>query len=190
MFEYRRYLYNTDLPVFFIMNKEDFTKIGRIVKVNKKTANITVISDFTLPDSIEQSKILFIEIDGGLVPFFVIEASLRGDNSLVVMLEDYHLPEKALKLVGCKVYIKIEEIYDSEDEFLFYPQLIGFKVIDEDKGEVGVVKEVSESMHQVLLTVMKDKKEILIPLAEEFITKVNRHKKELFMVLPDGLIDL
>jgi hypothetical protein len=79
------------------MNKEDFTKIGRIVKVNKKTANITVISDFTLPDSIEQSKILFIEIDGGLVPFFVIEASLRGDNSLVVMLEDYHLPEKALK---------------------------------------------------------------------------------------------
>lgn len=101
------------------MNKEDFTKIGRIVKVNKKTANITVISDFTLPDSIEQSKILFIEIDGGLVPFFVIEASLRGDNSLVVMLEDYHLPEKALNWLAVRFISKLKRFMIVKMNFFF-----------------------------------------------------------------------
>ncbi len=67
--------------------------------------------------------------------------------------------------------------------------LIGFSIL-EDKKLIGIVEEVIEQPHQLLLRTTYNSKETFIPLHEETIDKIDRKKKEIHVVLPEGLLDI
>jgi 16S rRNA processing protein RimM len=69
-------------------------------------------------------------------------------------------------------------------------ELVGYKVFDEKMGLVGEVYSVNDSTPQVLLNVKNGKKEIYIPLVEQFVKKMDAAKREIHFELPDGLLDL
>lgn len=170
------------------MNREDFVEFGKITKANRKTAEITIVTGAALPHSFPAVEVIFLEIDGGLVPFFLKEFEVRSNNA-VGLVEDYDSPDRAQRLVGCSVFIKKELLAEESDDIL-YKELIGFTVVDKTLGEIGGIAEIFETPHQVLLQVMRNDREILIPLVREFILRVNRRKKQLFMDLPEGLTEL
>ena len=60
--------------------------------------------------------------------------------------------------------------------------------IDEAEGELGLISEVVENPGQVLLSISKDGREIMIPFVEDFIVSLNKRKKEIVLSLPDGLV--
>ena len=55
---------------------------------------------------------------------------------------------------------------------------------------MGPVTEVLEYPTQAILQVMKDKKEVLIPILDQVIQNVDRDKKVLTITAPEGLIDM
>jgi 16S rRNA processing protein RimM len=58
-------------------------------------------------------------------------------------------------------------------------------------GEVGIVSNVVDIKSNPLLVVISnDKKEILIPIFEGLVKKVNRKSKILLIEAPEGLIEL
>ncbi|MCR9173143.1 MAG: 16S rRNA processing protein RimM, partial [bacterium] len=57
-------------------------------------------------------------------------------------------------------------------------------------GEVGVLEQVVDFKVNPLLQVMNGEKEVLIPLLDDTVQRVDREKKELHVVAPDGLIAL
>lgn len=172
------------------MQKEDFFLLGKITKHNKKSGEVTISADTDSPESYIGSEVLFLEIDGGLVPFYVVEIKLRGNESYLALFEDWDHPDKAQQLVGCKVYLPSEQLAPlAEDQFYFH-DILGFSVIDSRVGELGTISQVLEAPEQELLQVFYQGKEVLIPLVSEFIIRVNKRKKQLFMDLPEGLIDL
>ena len=77
----------------------------------------------------------------------------------------------------------------AEDEF-YYQEIIGFKLIDVAKGEIGEISNVLEYPTQAVIQVMKDGKEILIPIHDDIIQKVNKKAKTLTVKAPEGLIDM
>ena len=56
--------------------------------------------------------------------------------------------------------------------------------------ELGEIYEVIEQPHQVLCKIEIRGKEALIPIHESFVEKMDKNKKEIHLVLPEGLIDL
>jgi 16S rRNA processing protein RimM len=56
-------------------------------------------------------------------------------------------------------------------------------------GHIGIIKAINDTTAQALFEVEKDGKEILIPVNDEFIVKVDR-KKTIIVNTPEGLIDL
>ena len=76
-----------------------------------------------------------------------------------------------------------------EDEF-YYNEIIGFKLIDETIGEIGAISDVLEYPTQAVIQVMKDGKEILIPIHDDIIQKVDKKAKTLTVKAPEGLIDM
>ena len=170
------------------MKKEDFVEFGRITKTNRKTAEITIVPEIALSDDFPACKVIFLEIDGGLVPFFLKEFEVRV-NHAVGLVEDYDTPDKAQKLIGCRVFIEKELLAANEDE-IFYREILGFTVFDKELGEIGEITEIFETPHQILLQVISNDREILIPMVEEFILRINKRKKQLFMDLPEGLTTL
>ena len=77
-----------------------------------------------------------------------------------------------------------------EGNKFYFHEIINFKLIDENFGLVGVVKGVNDTTDQALFEVDRDGIEILIPLNDDFIKKIDRTNKSITVNTPKGLIEL
>ncbi len=173
------------------MEKSNFLRWGTISKANRKTGEVSVIFAQKNPPENEPLQTVFIEIDGGLVPFFVDEMSAISADGVRLLLCDYSEPDIAQRFVGCTVYLPMAKNKDSDEgQTASYDEIIGFTVMDENDQPLGVINDILESPEQDLVQIFEGEKEILIPLVDDFILGLDTEKKILFMDLPDGLIEL
>ena len=71
---------------------------------------------------------------------------------------------------------------NQEDEIMpTWQSLVGFKVIDTDQGELGIVDIVDETTINTLITLSDGR---LIPIHEDFIIDINAEDKLLTICLP------
>jgi len=63
-------------------------------------------------------------------------------------------------------------------------------MVDINYGIVGTIVSINDSTAQALFEVENDGREILIPMNDEFIDKIDRKTKTIFVKTPEGLIDL
>ena len=67
---------------------------------------------------------------------------------------------------------------------------MGYRVIDEQHGDMGVPQQVIDYPAQPLFQVFQNDTEILVPVIDEVIKRVDRENKVLYIAAPNGLIDL
>jgi 16S rRNA processing protein RimM len=67
--------------------------------------------------------------------------------------------------------------------------LLGYMVVEEGKV-LGKIEEVIEQPHQLMVTILYQGQEAYIPLHEESLKGVDHAKKQVHVLLPDGLLDL
>ncbi|MCW3805273.1 ribosome maturation factor RimM [Plebeiibacterium marinum] len=131
---------------------------------------------------------LLLNIDNGLVPFRIESIRTKSSKTLLVKLNDVNSEDKARDLCDAEVYLKPEEILKEEEA----PSgaFIGFKVNDASKGQIGTILDINEIAKNPIFIIENEGKEILIPINQDFITKVDELTKTIEMDLPEGLIDL
>ena len=61
---------------------------------------------------------------------------------------------------------------------------------DSVHGNIGCIQSVNDTTSQALFEVKKEGKELLIPINDQIITKVDRENKTIFVTTPEGLVDL
>jgi 16S rRNA processing protein RimM len=150
------------------------------------------IEDPFFDDFLDASEV-FIKMRGSILPFAI--ESIRGENDTIVRLREVDSIESALLLAGKEVFLLSENLADmlqllnSEAE-TDHSDLAGFEIHDETEGQVGLISEVIEMPQQEMAIVKRGKKEILIPLNEDFILRIDASAKIVFMDLPEGLLDL
>jgi 16S rRNA processing protein RimM len=66
---------------------------------------------------------------------------------------------------------------------------VAYHIMDQDK-DLGPVLEVIEQPHQILCRIEIDGKEVLIPINEQTLVKVDHKSKLLLLKLPDGLLEV
>ena len=64
------------------------------------------------------------------------------------------------------------------------------QIFKAEKKLEGKVIEVIEQPHQVLCCILYKGKEALIPIHEESVEKIDQKNKKIFVVLPDGLLEI
>ena len=76
-------------------------------------------------------------------------------------------------------------------------ELLNFSILlpkfcfeDLNFGLVGTIKAINDSSAQALFEIDRNNVEILIPVNDEFIVKVDRAKKTIVVNTPEGLINL
>ena len=125
-------------------------------------------------------------MDGDLVPFYLENIDIKSDESALLKLRDISF-DKAAKYIGLSLYLPFDP---SEQLIPSSPQLIGFKVIDKKKGDIGIVAEIIEKQMQDLLEIHYNDKQILIPVDKSIIKKIDIENKTIHINAPEGLIDL
>ena len=171
------------------MNKEECFYIGRVAKTHGIKGEVTIKLDVDDPSAYRDLKYFLLEINKVLTPFFVEKLIISGDK-FFVSIQDIKTVEAASALTGKEVYLPMELLPKLSGKQFYYHEVKGFTLIDTEKGELGPIADILEYPTQAIIQVFKDKKEILIPILDSVIQKVDRKAKKLYVKSPDGLIDM
>ena len=123
-----------------------------------------------------------------MLPYFIESTRIKTEDEIYLKLEDVDTKEAARPFVR-------REIWLEESEFHKYAgksapiSLLGFHIID-NGTDIGEILEVIEQPHQVLCRISLNGKDALIPIHEETLQKLDKKKKQIAVVLPDGLLDV
>lgn len=172
------------------MFKDNFSLIGYILKPHGKNGEINIRLKGFESENVEPGQTLFIEIDGFLVPFPVLEITPKG-NAAVVLFEFISSPEEAEKLNGKNIFIDNSFFTQNSERIEFDPSAFtGFYFKDQNTGISGEVVEYIENPSNPLLLIRTSEKEFLVPFQQGIITKIDKLSKTIIANLPEGLTDL
>ena len=172
------------------MQKSDCFYLGKIVRKYSFKGELLIKLDTDEPELYENLDALFIDLRNNLVPFFIESSQLHKSDLLRVKFEDVDTEADADALIKSDIYLPLELLPKLEEDKFYFHEIIGFKVIDNNFGDIGIVKSVNDSTSQALFEIDKDGVEILIPMNDEFIVNVDKVKKEIIVETPEGLIEL
>lgn len=92
-------------------------------------------------------------------------------------------------LVGCELQIPESERAKLEAGFAYVSDLVGCAVFDGSR-QIGRVKDVQFGAGEAPLLVVKGDKEYDVPFAEAFLKNVDVVRKEIHMLLPEGMLEV
>ena len=172
------------------MRIEDCFYLGKIVKKYSFKGELLVKLDTDQPEMYEDLDAVFIQLGRDFLPFFIEKSSLHKSDLLRVKFEDVETEEDADQLLKCELYLPLAALPKLEGNKFYYHEIIGFTIEDASHGKVGTVTGVNDTTSQPLFEVEREDVEILIPMNDEIIKKVDRDAKTIFIEAPEGLIDL
>lgn len=172
------------------MNKDKCFQLGYVSKVHGLHGEVIAVLDVDFADDYEDLEHVFVEQKSRLTPFFIEHFVLQPNNRALVKFEEFDNKDKADTLVGAAIYLPLDMLKDLEEEQYYFHELIGFEVWDEVSGNIGIVKLIYDLETQDLLGVDMNGKEVLVPIQDQIILKVDKAAKKVFCRLPEGLIDI
>lgn len=172
------------------MTKDECFFLGKIVSKFSFKGEVLIKLDTDVPEMYLEMESVLIEYNENLVPFFIERSNLQKSSLLRVKFEDIETEEDAEDLVGALTYLPLTMLPELEDNQFYFHEIIGFEVIDATHGNIGKVTSVNDSTAQALFEIEKDGKQILIPINDEFIDKIVKENKAIYVSTPEGLVEL
>jgi 16S rRNA processing protein RimM len=171
------------------MTQDSFVNIGKLVATFGVGGQLILLHGLGKKTQLKGLEVLMIERQkNDLIPYFVVETKAKTDTEIYVSLEDVSTKERAKLLVGKPVWMKEADFkrYASKEASIY---LLGYTVYNHGTA-VGVVEEVIEQPHQILVRIRYNAKDVLVPIVEAFVDDINNRSKKIMLQLPDGLLDL
>ena len=172
------------------MTKEECFYLGKIVAKFSFKGEVLIKLDTDEPETYTEMESVFVEYNENLVPFFIERSYLHKSTLLRAKIEDIDTEQDAEDMIGAELYLPLEQLPQLPDDKFYFHEIIGFDVIDQQYGNIGKIVSINDTTAQALFEIDKDGKQILIPMNDEFIEKVDKKNKEIKVITPEGLVDL
>lgn len=164
--------------------------MGTVVSKFSFKGEVLIKLDTDHPEDFLEEESVFVEIHNNLIPFFITKSSLQKGHLLRVKFEDIDSDEDVEDLLKKEVYLPLSRLPELEEGQFYYHEVIGFKMIDHTFGEIGTLKSVNDTTPQHLFVVDHQGKEVLVPINDDLLVKVDKENKEIIVDLPEGLLEL
>jgi len=138
---------------------------------------------------VSRIKVVFLEQKKDeLLPYFIENIKKKGSDELYLKLEGIDSREAASGYLRRDLWLKEEEvqIHTNKSNPIGW---VGYNAVDQGK-DLGSILEVIEQPHQVLCRLEIDTKEVLIPINEQTLVKIDHQAKSLLLILPEGLLEV
>jgi 16S rRNA processing protein RimM len=167
----------------------EYFKIGKLVAAFGVNGQLILQHELGKKTSLKGLQAIFIEEKKkSFLPWFIESVKIKSDNEVYLTLEGITNREAALKITQ-------KEVWLTEEDFKKFAaqsapaNLLGYTIIDIDKS-LGSILEVIEQPHQMLCRLEINSKEVLIPLNESTLQKIDHKKRQVLVELPDGLLEI
>jgi 16S rRNA processing protein RimM len=172
------------------MRKEDCFYLGKIAKKFSFKGEVLIYLDTDEPELYENMESVFVEFNKNLVPFFIENSSLHKNDFLRVQFEDVDTEEEADSILNCDVYLPLSMLPKLEGNKFYFHEVIGFEIEDKRLGVFGKIVSINDTTAQPLFEVLNGEVEMLIPMVDHFLVKIDRENKKVVMDLPEGLVEM
>lgn len=176
------------------MNLDECYYLGYTSKVHGKQGELNLKIEVDFLEECKKLESVFIQMnktDTSLIPFFISKSQFQNNGTLLIKIDDVNSIADAKGLVGKGVYIPQNTLPTLNGNQFYHHEVADFKIVDTNYGEVGQLNQILNYPKQAIFEVINaNNKEILIPVADDIIVNIDRVKKIIEVVTPEGLIDL
>lgn len=167
---------------------DSLVQIGKTIKPFNVDGLIRVSIDKKYRESLKKDRWIFLDHYNSKVPFQVI--LLHQKDPIVLRLDDINNRQEAQEISGCKLFMKSEDLIESEVLGNNFEVMIGFEAYTTERERIGLIVEINEYPQQIMASVQGEKVLHLVPLNDQFIQDIQFDKKQCIFSLPEGLLDL
>lgn len=133
---------------------------------------------------------VFIELQGGLVPFYVEEIREKNQDEVILKFADVSTQEQARILCDASVFVYRSWLDDEGADVNITGSVIGFMAEDQQFGELGVITRIQEIAKNPLFIIDYQERELMVPIVEQFIVSIDGDRRRILFNLPEGLLEL
>jgi len=172
------------------MRKEDCFYLGKIAKKFSFKGEVLIYLDTDEPELYQDMESVLVDFNNNLVPYFILNSSLHKGDFLRVQFEDVDTEAEADSIMNHEVYLPLTMLPKLEGNQFYFHEVIGFEIEDLRLGVFGKIVSINDSSAQPLFEVINGNVEILIPMIDQFLVKIDRENKKVVMDLPEGLVEM
>lgn len=167
----------------------EYIHIGKLVASFGLKGELILKHAFGKKTLLKGVEALFVEeMKGSYLPYFIESSKAKDDEETYIKLEGIETRESAARLVSRNAWL-LEADFRKLAGKASPISLLGYHLLSEGE-DLGPIAEVIEQPHQVLVRIDLDGKEALIPLHEASLQQIDHKKRQVHVVLPDGLLDI
>ncbi len=167
----------------------EYYNIGKFVAVHGLQGELLLKHELGKKSSLKGLAALFVEEKkNAFLPWFIESTKIKSETETYIKLEGLATREAAMKLAQKAVWLP-EMDFKKFAAKTAPASLLGYTIIDNNEA-LGEILELIEQPHQLLCRLEIQNKEVLIPLHEGSLQKVDHKKKMVYVELPEGLLDI
>lgn len=168
----------------------NYFNIGKLSAVYGTEGEMILKHSLGKKTSLKDITAVFIEDrKNSFLPYFIQKARAKDTEQLYIKLEGIDTREAARALLQKGIYLE-EADFKGLASASAPLSLLGFQVTDKEHGPLGEISEIIEMPQQVLAKVMFREKEMLLPLNEQTLLKIDKKQQIVHLDLPEGLLDI
>ena len=167
----------------------EYFKIGKLVAAHGVKGELVLKHELGKKTSLKGLQTIFVEqTKSSFLPWFIETVRIKNEEEVFIKLEGISTREAAIKLTPKEVWFKEADVkkFSAKSSPI---NLLSYTVINEG-NPIGEIIEIIEQAHQMLCRIEINKREVLIPLNESTLTKIDHKKKEVIVQLPEGLLEI
>lgn len=173
-----------------IVRHEDTFHLGKVTKLYSFKGEVILYLDVDDPSKYSDLDSVLLDEKGSLVPYFIEKSTPSAEGKIRVKFEDIDSEEEARRIVGKDLRLPLSMLPPSGKDDFYRHEVIGFVVHDKAHGEIGPIDHIIETPGNPLFSIKVDFNEVLIPINDDIITKINKKKRTIHVDCPEGLLDM
>ena len=169
----------------------EITEAGRFNKTHGIKGEISATIDLDV--DLDDVKCIVMDIEGIYVPFFINGIRPKNSDTYLLTIDGVNDEAAAQQFTNKAIYVLNSDVpeYEIDPDGFYAADLIGYRIVDSEHGDLGEISDINDSTQNVLFVVTTDKGgEIFIPVADEFIDGIDTESRTVFTTLPSGIVDL
>jgi 16S rRNA processing protein RimM len=173
-----------------MINKDNCILLGTLAKPHGTKGSLVIRFSGLKAEDIKKRGLVFVEIDGLPVPFFIESFQEKTEDSVILKIEGIDTETKAREFIGYPVYVMKEQVKLHPAHAKNTATIKGYQVTDIHLGFIGYAEEIIEMTNNPILSVLNEGREFLVPVHEDIILEIDDKRKVIRINAPEGLFDI
>jgi len=167
----------------------NYVNIGKLVATFGVQGEMILKHNLGKKTGLKGMTVFFLEdLPGSFLPYFPLQLKIKNESEIFILIDGIDSKEKASSFLQQRVWVT-DDVGKKFAAATAPISLLGF-IASDNGNDLGEVLEVIEQPHQLMCRIQYGKNDqILIPINEQSLVKVDKKNKKLVLDLPDGLIE-